>query len=106
MAQRLADEVEIAILDEGIGIRASLEKRFSVPSAGEALRMAVSPGVSCVRGANSDPDVENAGFGLFVLSKLGRDTGEFRLTTRGASLCLSGKKDRLSRILFLAPPSS
>jgi hypothetical protein len=96
MAQRLADEVEIAILDEGIGIRASLEKRFSVPSAGEALRMAVSPGVSCAQKANSDPDVENVGFGLFVLSRLGRDTGEFRLTTRGASLYLSGKKERLS----------
>lgn len=83
--QRFADgSVEIGVGDLGIGVHTSIRRRFPNVSDTEALHHAIRPGVS-----TSEPsgrlDNENAGFGLFVLSELGR-LGRFDLASGTAVL--------------------
>ena len=90
-AQKCADgAVEIAVIDQGRGIRRSLEERLQFASDGEALRSSLRPGVS--RCPSTDPDNPwgNSGFGLFVLSELGRELGTFRVVSGQAALHLTG----------------
>jgi hypothetical protein len=83
--------VEIAILDEGIGVRRSLSRNpIHQPSSDEeALLLALQAGVSGVpvkseemtfRDAYSD-GWENAGLGLFVVSKLCAEGGTFSIAS-------------------------
>jgi len=92
-AQKCADgAIEIAVIDQGRGIRCSLEERLHFKNDGEALRQAIHPGVS--RSPSSDPDNPwgNSGFGLFVLSEIGREIGAFRVVSNQASLHLENGK--------------
>ena len=94
-AQKCADgAVEIAVIDQGRGIRRSLEERLQFATDGEALRSALRPGVS--RCPSTDPDNPwgNSGFGLFVLSELGRELGAFRVVSGRASLHLASGEIR------------
>lgn len=89
-AQKCADgSVELAVIDQGRGIRRSLEERLQFASDSEALRNALRPGVS--RCPSTDPDNPwgNSGFGLFVLSELGRELGVFRVVSGEAGLHLT-----------------
>ncbi len=89
-AQKCTDaSVELAVIDQGRGIRRSLEERFKLDSDEEALRCALQPGVS--RNLSSDPHDPwgNSGFGLFVISELGRELGVFRLVSGNAALHLA-----------------
>lgn len=85
------DQVEIAICDRGIGIRASLARKYDL-SGENSLRFAIRPGIS-----RSDTTVEtndpwaNSGFGLYVLSQLGSKLGEFSLISGNESIvCANG----------------
>lgn len=70
--------IETAIVDRGIGIHASLLPRLKLASDAEALRAAITPGVSSKRG--KDHGVwSNSGFGLYILSELGKQLGIFTL---------------------------
>ena len=85
------DHVEIAIVDRGRGVRASLAERHDYGSDAEALQAAVVPGVTRAAPAADDPAAEedkwaNSGFGLWVLSELGRRTGCFTLVSGSARL--------------------
>ena len=94
-AQKCEDgAIELAVLDQGRGIRRSLEERFQFTDDGEALRSALRPGVS--RSPCNDPDNPwgNSGFGLFVLSELGRELGAFRVVSGQAALHLAGGEIR------------
>ena len=94
-AQKCADgSIELAVIDQGRGIRRSLEERHQFASDGEALRSALRPGVS--RCPSTDPDNPwgNSGFGLFVLSELGRELGAFRVVSGQAALHLNGGEIR------------
>lgn len=67
-------EAEIALLDEGCGILASMRpnKRFRLKTDSEANKLALQPGASRMVGIKQDPyDVwQNSGYGLFMASAL------------------------------------
>jgi anti-sigma regulatory factor (Ser/Thr protein kinase) len=84
-AQRISGYIEAAIVDRGCGIYASLGEKHGLPSEISALEAAVQPGVS---GANLDDtgdEWSNSGFGLYVLSEVGKRLGSFLLCS-GASM--------------------
>lgn len=100
-AQKCADgNVELAVIDQGRGIRQSLEERLQFATDDEALRSALRPGVS--RCPSTDPDNPwgNSGFGLFVLSELGRELGAFRVVSGEAALHLTGGEIRSETAIF------
>ncbi len=91
MAQKYAgDQVEIAITDNGIGVQASLGQSYVDRAPIEALRDAIKPGVSGSTLRDTDERWDNTGFGLYIISRLGRETGTFSLASSGALLTLSG----------------
>lgn len=84
MAQKWhTGEVEVAIVDTGIGILASLEEAFQFDSTEHALQEAIKPGVSRVKGPQRGSVWDNSGFGLYVLSELGSRYGEFSVVSSG-----------------------
>lgn len=90
-AQRYQDgRAEIAIVDEGIGIFASLGKTIQIVDADGALKKSMMPGVSRVTRPSASDEWVNSGFGLYVLSELGKDLGDFLLAS-------SGRYSKLSR---------
>jgi len=100
-AQRTADgNVELAVIDQGRGIRRSLEERLTLASDEEALRAAIKAGVS--RRPSDDPDNPwgNSGFGLFVLSELGRELGVFRVVSGTAGLHIAGGESHVEATSF------
>jgi hypothetical protein len=91
MAQKYwGDQVEVAIADSGRGIQASLGDEYIGRPPLVALEDAIKPGVTRVKGAQQSGRWDNTGFGLYVTSRLGRDTGAFTLASSGALLSLSG----------------
>jgi hypothetical protein len=100
-AQRTSDgNIELAVIDQGRGIRRSLAERLTLASDEEALRAAIQAGVS--RSPSDDPDNPwgNSGFGLFVLSELGRELGVFRVVSGQAGLHLTDGESRTEGASF------
>ena len=86
-AQRWADgEIELAIIDRGRGIRKSLEEKLVIESDAKALELAIQPGVTRSVPTVDDNEWSNSGFGLFVLSELGRRYGTFTICSGQAAL--------------------
>lgn len=79
--------VEAAVLDEGMGISKSLSESFSITDDAAALRLAIKPGVSRTSGASRN-EHDNSGFGLYVLSEVGRNFGRFVLGSGSSALRL------------------
>ena len=79
--------VEAAVLDEGIGICKSLSQSFAITDDAAALRLAIKPGVSRTSGAAHN-EHDNSGFGLYVLSEVGRNFGRFVLGSGNSALRL------------------
>lgn len=72
--------VEFAIIDAGVGICSTLSTQYQLNSDSEALLMAIRPGVSRTNGFKDNENIyDNSGFGLFVLSELGKNFGWFCL---------------------------
>jgi hypothetical protein len=77
------DKVEIAILDRGIGVAASLRANPTLPVKNDrnALDLALLPGISRnVFAGAPNPSVniwQNSGFGLYMTSRLCREGGDF-----------------------------
>jgi hypothetical protein len=100
-AQKWGDgRVELAIVDAGRGIRRSLEEKHSISSDTEALKQALRPGVS--RDLSNDPDDRwgNSGFGLYVLSELGKALGVFRIVSGDAVLAIERNATAVARTLL------
>lgn len=94
-AQKWPDgRTEIAIIDQGRGIRNSLAEKYPFQSDAEALKQALKPGVS--RNLCADPTNAwgNSGFGLYVLSEFGRTLGTFRAAS--GETCLFIQKQQLA----------
>lgn len=92
-AQRWNDEtVEMAILDEGRGIRASLAERHVFRDDLSALQAALRAGVSRAAIGAEDEFWANSGFGLYVLSELGRRLGSFTLCS-GQAVVRTGSEN-------------
>lgn len=89
-AQRVKDSIEIAVVDRGIGIRRSLNKKYELDNDLEALKQSVLPGVSGSEiDESSDNKWANSGYGLYVLSELGRRLGEFNLCSGSSGLYMA-----------------
>lgn len=89
------NRVEVAILDEGIGIVRSLQKNPLVTDRSEIdiLRLSLQPGISGANyeGAELDENNEwaNSGFGLYVVSELCKRGGSLTVLSGGSGLCVS-----------------
>lgn len=82
--QRWRDgSVEVAIVDEGIGIRSSLERKYPVACDEDALKLCVQPGVSRITESEINSN-DNSGYGLYVLSEFGRKHGCFAIGSGAA----------------------
>jgi hypothetical protein len=77
--------IQLAIVDSGMGIRASLfnKSNFAVGDAKRALILSVQPGVSGKRGQTTGNSFQqNEGFGLHFLNRIVYETfGKFALAT-------------------------
>lgn len=102
------DDVQLAILDEGRGIRSSLEQdanyRFSTDA--EAIERALEPGVSCKSGRTRTPEQDarlreqhpgqdptewdNSGYGLTNTTKLCALAGQYSVVSGSASVSFIG----------------
>lgn len=100
-AQKWSDgRVELAIVDADRGIRRSLEEKHSISSDADALEKAMRPGIS--RNLSNDPDDPwgNSGFGLYVLSELGKAFGAFRVASGDAVLAIERDGTAVERTLL------
>jgi len=87
--------LEIAVLDRGRGIRASLGERYDLTDDYDALLHAISPGVSRVGyDENLDKVWGNSGYGLYVLSELARLAGMFILCSGDYGLFINQKSQK------------
>ena len=78
--RRSNGSVEIAIIDQGIGIFNSLKNAFKIKDPVDSLELAIEPAVSRTTGPQGDKNEHgNSGYGLYVLSRLGLEYGKFLL---------------------------
>jgi len=87
---------ELAILDEGIGIAESLGHAFGVLTPRNAVTLALKPGITEYQGPETSDQWQNTGFGLYVLSELGRQFGSFSICSSGSQLTVFGKRSAVS----------
>ncbi|MFD1009069.1 ATP-binding protein [Oceanisphaera ostreae] len=72
--------VEIAVIDEGIGIANSLSNSFEITNDEDALLKAIKPGVSRTTKLDGSLNIyDNSGFGLYILSEISTSFGWFVL---------------------------
>jgi anti-sigma regulatory factor (Ser/Thr protein kinase) len=92
-------KVEIAVIDEGVGICESLKKSYHLDSDIDALNMAIKPGVSSTSNIELSKNVyDNSGFGLYVLSQLASSFGWYVLGS-GTSRIVGYSQDKLEENL-------
>ncbi|MBU2983718.1 ATP-binding protein [Saccharophagus degradans] len=73
-------KVEVAIVDEGIGVAATLKEAYEVKNDNLALEMAITPGVSRVSSKSESANLfDNSGFGLYILSEIAAKYGWYTL---------------------------
>ncbi len=94
-------KIEIAVLDSGMGIKASLSSNphLNLSSDRDAIHLALMPGISGkmfkgVRKRSNDV-WQNSGFGLYMTNRIARNGGSFFLCSGKSGLLLTGsmKKD-------------
>lgn len=94
-------QVEVAIVDEGVGIGQTLRAAYPIDSDADALRLAIQPGTSRTRQLLQDQNVyDNSGFGLYILSNLAASFGWFRLGSGSAELKGQGANRETGELLF------
>lgn len=93
--------VELAILDNGIGIKESLKNNpyLIIETDKDALNCALLPGVSgkAYKGARinrGDGHWNNSGFGLFMTSELCRNGGSFFICSKTSGIMLKARNKR------------
>ncbi|WP_241822000.1 ATP-binding protein [Herbaspirillum sp. C7C8] len=88
-------QVEVAIVDEGVGIARTLSRTHDFFFDDEALPLAVRPGVSRTAGLSEVENIyDNSGYGLYVLSELAASFGWFALGS-GTAMLVGRKQERL-----------
>ncbi|MGL6001919.1 MAG: hypothetical protein ACRCZ4_07460 [Plesiomonas sp.] len=90
--QRWANgRVEVAVVDEGVGISTSLKRSFDIESDVAALRMAIKPGISRTTHITEQDNIYgNSGFGLYVLKQLASSFGWFMIGSGTEKLVSQG----------------
>ncbi len=101
-AQRYSNRIELSIVDCGQGVRRALGQRFILSSDVEALQLAIKPGVSGAEPLAEDETGEwaNSGFGLYVLSEVGKSTGGFMICSGSGALRFSSKSEWVADYKF------
>jgi hypothetical protein len=79
-------EVEIGIIDEGIGVRETLSSTHQISLDSDALELSIQPGITRIPNLNINNINDNSGFGLYILSRLGNDFGWFTIGSGNAHL--------------------
>lgn len=92
-------EVEIGITDKGIGVLTSLQEKFGYLQEVDALLMCIEPGVSS-KDITIPGDWTNSGFGLYVLSEIGKQFGQFMLCSGGSGLVCSRGRCKIINCFF------
>ncbi|RBW46118.1 ATP-binding protein [Psychromonas sp. B3M02] len=100
--QRWANgRVEVAVVDNGIGIAKSLQRSYAIESQSQALRMSIKPGVSSTRKIPENENIyDNSGFGLYVLNELASSFGWFLLGSGDAKLVSQGQRINVTKLSF------
>lgn len=89
MGQRWDDGMaEITIGDRGVGVFDNLKRTHGhlVHSVDDAIRAALLPGITSGAARATGSDWDNSGFGLFVVSELGKRYGNFSMLSSGTLL--------------------
>ena len=91
------NKVEVAILDEGVGLLSSLSRnqRLEIDSDQKAVFMALQPGISGVskerRNSKLDGAWVNSGYGLFMTSSISKMGGSFHICSGKAAIHLQNQ---------------
>lgn len=99
-------QAELAILDTGIGIRATLSQNpyLQLNNDHEALNLAIMPGISgkMYKGVKKEKynDWQNSGYGLFAVSRLCGHEGKFLICSGDSALSLKPDKKEHHDINF------
>jgi len=68
------DEIEIAVVDCGIGFYNTIQRRYNVKNEIEAVQKALEKGVSGAQVIPYGSAYKNVGYGLYVISKMIKDS--------------------------------
>lgn len=85
-------EFEIALVDMGIGVLGTIKRRHNVRISEKAIDLALEPGISGKQIIDDDDDWGNSGFGLYILSELGRRYGSFSIYSSGVLVGIFGSQ--------------
>ncbi|MFT6905964.1 MAG: hypothetical protein ACJAS1_002627 [Oleiphilaceae bacterium] len=84
--------VEVAVVDEGVGIANSLNRSHSIYSDLDALKLAIKPSISRTTNTSKSENIYgNSGFGLYVLSELASSYGWFMLGSGQGKVVRQGR---------------
>ena len=94
MAQswRRNNDFEVALVDNGVGILSTIKQQHEVRITEDALDLSLSPGTSGAAYNPSDDKWGNTGFGLYILSELGKKYGTFSIYSSGVLIQIRGDK--------------
>lgn len=84
--------VEMALMDEGIGIHSSLARVLKGHTPRHTVEASIKPGITEYQGPETEDTWQNSGFGLYILSELGKRYGTFSISSSGWLLSLTGKR--------------
>lgn len=93
-------QVELAIVDRGRGVHASLLGAYADINPAEAVQMALRPGITRRAGAPEEGVWDNTGFGLYVTSELCRQYGRFTVVSSGRALSVAPYHEELRDAFF------
>jgi hypothetical protein len=80
MAQRWENGIaEVAIADRGIGVYRALSQTHKIETPDEAVLRCLQPGISSGAQKQTGSQWDNTGFGLYVVSQLGKRYGSFSM---------------------------
>lgn len=86
--------VEVAVLDEGIGMKNSFlkNKKLSVDNDEEAIKLSVEPGISRSGiGREARYEYDNSGFGLYMITNLCKMGGDIAICSGNTCLLINDK---------------
>ena len=94
-------KVEIAIVDEGIGLLSSLNRSHKLLNDGDAINLAIKPGVSATNNITTVENIyDNSGYGLYVLSEVVSNFGCFTLGSGSKRLISTFGKQSIDDLDF------
>ncbi|GAB6091745.1 hypothetical protein [Spirochaeta dissipatitropha] len=73
------DLIEIAVADRGCGIHSTIQPKYGTDEPIDSILLALEPGISMADISNSPGEWGNSGFGLYILSNVGKEYGTFSI---------------------------